>query len=116
QRVVLNIIDAGGDQAFSSLWPSMIEAADAYMLVYDVGDKASFEKVWGFFRLIVETKCQIPKEVPMLLVGSMVDTVGEHREVSLEMGNQLAGTLGIPFRETTAKALRSVEHCFRTVI
>ncbi|KAJ3218442.1 hypothetical protein HDU67_005538 [Dinochytrium kinnereticum] len=122
QRVVLHIIDAGGDPAFSQLWPSMIEAADAFMLVYDVGNRASFEKVWGFFKLIVETRCQLPKEVPMLLVGSMVDTVGEtaskrrHREVTLEMGAKLASTLGVPFKETTAKALRSVGHCFRAIV
>ncbi|KAJ3094399.1 hypothetical protein HDU97_008119 [Phlyctochytrium planicorne] len=118
QRIVLQLLDAGGNPAYSKIWKSMVQAADAYMLVYDVGNRQSFERIFPLFRLIVETRCVLPKEIPVIIVGNMVDTVGERRqrEVSADLGLKLASILGVPFKETTAKAVKSVEHCFRTVI
>ncbi|KAJ3111375.1 hypothetical protein HDU96_005764 [Phlyctochytrium bullatum] len=78
QRVVLHIIDAGGAPFVAPLWPSMIEAADAYMLVYDVGSRASYDEVWSFFKMITEVRCQLPGDIPMLLVGSMESPKGSH--------------------------------------
>nr|KAJ3420189.1 Carbon-nitrogen hydrolase [Polyrhizophydium stewartii] len=109
------------------------------MLVYDVGDKRSMHSLWKFYRLIIETKWMRPGDIPMLLVGSMVDTVSSDaslvsssatpaassgsalprkrpREVSPEMGQEFASILRIPHVETTAKAPKSIAFCFRTLI
>ncbi|KAL2911802.1 hypothetical protein HK105_208735 [Polyrhizophydium stewartii] len=139
QRIVVTLIDVGGHPLYYSLWPSVIAAADAFMLVYDVGDKRSMHSLWKFYRLIIETKWMRPGDIPMLLVGSMVDTVSSDaslvsssatpaassgsalprkrpREVSPEMGQEFASILRIPHVETTAKAPKSIAFCFRTLI
>ncbi|RKO91511.1 hypothetical protein BDK51DRAFT_45582 [Blyttiomyces helicus] len=130
QRVILTVMDVGGHPFYSSVWPAAIAAADAFMLVYDVGDRRSFDSMWAFFRLIVETKCIKPMSIPILLVGNMVDTVANvpvpggpaipagkrPRAVGTQMGRFFADLLHVDFNETTVKAPQSVAGCFRTLI
>ncbi|KAJ3327146.1 Ras GTPase [Blyttiomyces sp. JEL0837] len=117
QRIVLTVIDVGGHPLYSGLWSSVAVAADAVMLVYDVGDRRSFDTMWSFHRKISEAKGMILSDIPVMLVGNMVDTVsGSNREVSFEMGQSFANLVHIPFMETTAKAPQSVGHVFKKLI
>ncbi|KAI9203646.1 uncharacterized protein BJ171DRAFT_138064 [Polychytrium aggregatum] len=126
KRITLNIIDAGGHPCYSKLWPSLITSADAFMLVYDVGDKASFDSMWTFYRIIVETKWIQPEYIPAIMVGNMVDTVASDgvttqstrrpRMVPLTTGRQMADILKIKFSETTALAPVAVARCFSELI
>ncbi|RKO99601.1 hypothetical protein CXG81DRAFT_20333 [Caulochytrium protostelioides] len=127
QRIVVTLIEAGGHPYYSSIWPSVIAAADAYLLVYDVGNPHSFDAIWSFYKLIVQTKRLSPRCIPMLMLGNMVDTVTmdklrdatrlkRERKLSDQTGHGLASLLGIPFAETTSKAPSSVTHCFRTLM
>ncbi|KAI8926403.1 hypothetical protein BC831DRAFT_456568 [Entophlyctis helioformis] len=89
----------------------------------------SMHSLWKFYRLIAETKWMKPEHIPMLLVGSMVDTVTSDvslggvrrgnkrpREVPTAMGQQFADILRIPFAETTGRAPQSISFCFRTLL
>jgi len=71
----LTITEVGGAEEFSSLLPSAIDKADAFMFVYDVGNEKSFHNIWEYFKKVVETKLEKPKDIPMILVGTMVDTI-----------------------------------------
>ncbi|KAH6594033.1 hypothetical protein BASA50_006939 [Batrachochytrium salamandrivorans] len=87
RRITITLMDLGGHPLYYALWPSAIAAADAFMLVYDVGDRQSLQSLWKYYRLIVETKSATlsmarPDEIPMLLVGSMVDTVTSNKMLS----------------------------------
>ncbi|KAJ3078157.1 hypothetical protein HK102_004695 [Quaeritorhiza haematococci] len=141
-RIILTLIDVGGHPFYSGLLPGCIHAADAFMLVYDVGDRKSFDALWGIYRRIVETKWVRPKEIPVVMVGNMVDTVVSQptplssssasdptttndttttikkrpRQVTTEMAHSFASLLKIPFCETTARAPQSVSHCFRNLV
>jgi GTPase SAR1 family protein len=77
QRIVLTIIDVGGHILYSGLWPSVAKAADALMFVYDVADRRSFDAIWGFYKTVSESKECKPGDIPTVLVGNMVDTVGK---------------------------------------
>ncbi|KAK5669830.1 GTP-binding [Batrachochytrium dendrobatidis] len=146
-RITITLIDLGGHPLYYALWPSVIAAADAFMLTYDVGDKQSLQSLWKYYRLIVETKSANmsmarPDEIPMLLVGSMVDTVTSTatdstsngnidglefntsgfsgkkrpRQVSPQMGQMFADILRIPHDQTTSKAPHSIAYCFRKLV
>ncbi|KAJ3276492.1 hypothetical protein HK104_003659, partial [Borealophlyctis nickersoniae] len=142
QRIILTIIDVGGHPFYGSIWASAIAAADAFMLVYDVGDRRSFDTMWNFYKIIVETKCARPTEIPIMMVGNMVDTVSSSitvpppgtsgpgdpknggavavekrpRAVTSQTGQSFADLLCLPFFETTVKAPQSVAHCFRSLV
>ncbi|KAJ3047759.1 hypothetical protein HK097_011233, partial [Rhizophlyctis rosea] len=74
-RLILTLLDVGGHPFYGSLWPACVEAADAFMLVYDVGDRRSFDAVWGFYKVVVESKGSRIGDLPIMMVGNMVDTV-----------------------------------------
>jgi GTPase SAR1 family protein len=129
-RIVLTLSDVGGHPSCSSLWDSCIDAADAFMLVFDVGDKKSFELLWPIYKKILERKQRPCLDIPMLLVGNMIDTVifpssdptcplpssKRIRQVVKERGQELASILNIPYVETTSRAPFSVSHCFKYLI
>ncbi|KAI8802496.1 hypothetical protein BJ742DRAFT_715090, partial [Cladochytrium replicatum] len=128
----LTIIDVGGAKEFASLLPSAIAAADAFMVVYDVGDKRTFESIFEFFRQVVLAKGAKPpfQSIPLIVVGNMVDTVAggdlgpssmdspsrRLRQVTNQQGQGLANILKVPFVETTARAPHLVASTFRAVI
>ncbi|KAI9006226.1 hypothetical protein BC832DRAFT_473941 [Gaertneriomyces semiglobifer] len=126
-RIVLTLSDIGGHPFYSTLRSSAIAAADAFMLVYDVGNRASFDAMWTFYRLIIETKWERPSLIPIMMVGNMVDNVTSDpavaahsgkrlRRVSTQMGQSFADLLRIPFTETTVMAPQSVKACFRMLV
>ncbi|KAJ3411710.1 hypothetical protein HDV05_001820 [Chytridiales sp. JEL 0842] len=123
QRIILTLIDVGGHPLYSHLWPSVIRAADAIMLCYDVADKRSFDAMWGYYRMVIDVRRGASLgsvevgSVPCLLVGNMVDTISKRpRQVTPDMARSLAKILCAPVLETTARAPQSVSHCFRTLI
>lgn len=104
-RVLLKLTEVGG--AFPAHLPLAINAADAYMIIYDVGDRSSFDACWGLFRNIVDTRCIQPNLlsimligfiiIPYLIKGSKIDLVANgvaKRQVSGEMGKDLAKVMG----------------------
>lgn len=126
QRIILTISDVGGHPFYGTIWQSAIAAADAFMLVYDVGSRQSFDAMWGFYRQVVETKWARPADIPIIMLGNMVDNVTSDpqvtfhdkrlRQVTRDMGQSFADLLRIPFTETTVMAPQSVAHCFRQLI
>ncbi|KAH6562170.1 hypothetical protein BASA62_009311 [Batrachochytrium salamandrivorans] len=112
RRITITLMDLGGHPLYYALWPSAIAAADAFMLVYDVGDRQSLQSLWKYYRLIVETKSTTlsmarPDEIPMLLVGSMVDTVTSNKMLSTPTTTTTTTTTT---RTTTSASIESTPH------
>ncbi|KAJ1344712.1 hypothetical protein BSLG_000235 [Batrachochytrium salamandrivorans] len=144
RRITITLMDLGGHPLYYALWPSAIAAADAFMLVYDVGDRQSLQSLWKYYRLIVETKSATlsmarPDEIPMLTTASAsiestphaiprtggygghttstpLSTAKRPRQISSQMGQMFADILHIPHDETTSKAPQSITYCFRKLI
>ncbi|TPX37752.1 hypothetical protein SmJEL517_g00443 [Synchytrium microbalum] len=124
-RIILTLSDVGGHPYYSGIWASAIAAADAFMLVYDVGDKKSLDRMWPFIKMIAETKGIKPQELAILMVGNMVDTCAtldennpgkRIRQVTPKMGQSLAEVLEVGWRETTARAPHAVASAFKSLI
>ncbi|KAJ3196852.1 hypothetical protein HK101_007466 [Irineochytrium annulatum] len=103
QRVLVTILEVGGMEALSLARTAAVAAADAIMICFDVADRSSFDAVWGFWKMTAIAKKTL--KFPCLLVGNQVDRIGT-----------FASIIKVAYVETTAKAPRSVEHCFRTLV
>ncbi|KAI9351410.1 hypothetical protein BDR26DRAFT_851021 [Obelidium mucronatum] len=111
--VYVTLVEVGGHS--HALLAAAARDADAVLLVYDVANAASFAAIDQLIERIEEGRGCV---APMVLVGNKVDTVTDYhpRTVKIEEGQTKASRLGIPFRETTAKAPANVYGCFSTLI
>ncbi|KAJ3356992.1 hypothetical protein HDU83_009162 [Entophlyctis luteolus] len=116
-RILVTVVEIGGGVATQ---PTLLAPAardcDCLLAVYDLGRLTSFAAVLPLIERVEAARGCV---LPTMLVGTMVDTLhptGRPRQVKPEQGKQLAMTLGIPFRETSAKAKQSVHSCFAELI
>jgi GTPase KRas protein len=79
---------------------------EAFLLMYSVSSRASFDRLAEFRERAVRGKPTIP---PMIVVGNQCDRRKSEREVSTEEGAARAAQLGCPFIETSAKTGENVE-------
>ena len=106
--VKLQIWDTAGQERFRTLTESYYRNSQGVILVYDVTNRESFEKIRSW-------ASQIDKygdlSLCKLLVGNKIDKANE-RTVTPDEGKRLAKSLGIPFIETSAKHTNNVEEAF----
>jgi len=106
--ITLQMWDTAGQERFKSLGNSFYRGADAAIIVYDLTDKASFDKVneWrdSFLRLAGENA----DEFPILLLGNKHDLADEKRAVSADEGMAKANDQML-FFETSAMNGKNIE-------
>ncbi len=108
----VKIWDTAGQERYRSLTKNFFVNADGVIILYDITDKNSFEKVKSWIHSVNEYS-KLKKS--MILVGNKVD-LSDLREVSSEDGRLLAELYNIPFYETSAKDNTSVEEAFENLI
>mmetsp|Transcript_29447 Transcript_29447/g.49913 ORF Transcript_29447/g.49913 Transcript_29447/m.49913 type:complete len:206 (+) Transcript_29447:58-675(+) len=101
EPTLLDILDTAGQEEFHSLADSWIRNAEAFMLVYAIDDKMSFDNVSLLREQIVRTKDS--DDIPMVLIANKSDISDSERKVTTEEGRALAKEFNIPFFETSAK-------------
>lgn len=105
--------ELGTDPEGRPFSPGRHSEGEAFLIVYSVTSRASFDRVEKFWTQIVRIKDS--DSVPVVLVGNKVDRVHE-REVETRHGEQLAHKLGggCAFVETSAKTRQNLEEAFFT--
>jgi small GTP-binding protein len=68
--IVLNIWDTAGQEQYHSLAPMYYRKSDGALLVFDIGDTDSFEKVKEWLK---ELHLQISNSIPCMIVGNKYD-------------------------------------------
>jgi small GTP-binding protein len=111
-RVVLTVIDLGGQKEFSDLRAQYYHDANYAVLVYDITDGASFNALPGWFdsmksRLVLNDGV----EFRGIVLGNKADMTQE-RQVSQQSGKSYADSIGWMFLETSAKSGLNVESMF----
>lgn len=91
--------------------PSFYRNADACILVYDISNRESFEKVQYW---IDEVKSKINSEIVTILVGNKSD-LEEFRQVTLNEGLETANINQIMFIEVSAKTSCNIEELFTLI-
>eukprot|EP00657_Telonema_sp_P-1_P011725 TRINITY_DN716_c0_g2_i1.p1 TRINITY_DN716_c0_g2~~TRINITY_DN716_c0_g2_i1.p1 ORF type:complete len:168 (+),score=35.58 TRINITY_DN716_c0_g2_i1:173-676(+) len=94
----LAIWDTAGQERFHSLGPIYYRDADGAVLVYDVTDGESFEKVKTWVK---ELKKMVGKPLKLSIVGNKCDRERE-RQVSAEEGASYAESVGAVYHNTSA--------------
>jgi GTPase SAR1 family protein len=98
-----------GQERFSVMTASYYRGAQGALLVYDVGNRDSFEHVKQWY----DRARQLGGEdLEVLLVGNKSDIAVPQIEVPTEEGAALAGELGIGFIEASALSGDNVEGAF----
>ena len=100
----LQIWDTAGLEKYRSLVSNLFKKCAGALLVYEIGNKESFQNIPNFIKTCKENS---PEEVVMVLVGNKSDL--EERQVSTEEGQKLAEENGMLFLETSAKTGENVK-------
>lgn len=113
-RVKLQFWDTAGQERFRSVTRSYYRNSVGGLLVFDLTNRASFEHIREWHAEVCE-RVQ-PQTVVFVLVGHKSDRDSDGgRAVSREEAERLAGQLGMPYIEASAKSGHRVREAFEMV-
>ncbi|XP_068139730.1 ras-related protein Rab-21 isoform X1 [Drosophila tropicalis] len=108
RRAQLNIWDTAGQERFHALGPIYYRGSDGALLVYDITDQDSFQKVKSWVR---ELKQMLGSDITLIIVGNKTD-LEDQRAIDYESAMQYARTVGAQYVETSAKENEGVTELF----
>jgi Ras-related protein Rab-7A len=115
--VTLRIWDTAGQERFSSLGATFYRGADACILVYDVNNEHTFQRLdyWKTQFIEMSGMSQINTKFPLILVGNKIDTEST-RKVSKQEAEEWCHKNGIrSYYECSAKEDVDVDKMFQAV-
>ena len=119
--VTLQMWDTAGQERFKSLGNSFYRGADAAILVYDITNQESFNKIeeWrdSFMKLSSDSsENKQANDFPILLLGNKSDLANQQRNVDINDGKQYAQNKGIQqFYETSAVNGNNIETAIQAI-
>lgn len=108
QRVVLAIWDTAGQERFHALGPIYYRDSHGAILVYDITDEDSFQKVKNWVK---ELKKMLGDDICITIVGNKIDLEKE-RHVETAEGEEYARTVGAVHCHTSAKLNKGIDDLF----
>lgn len=117
--VTMQIWDTAGQERFQSLGVAFYRGADACVLVYDITNSKSFEKLdtWRD-EFLAQAGPRDPDTFPFIVLGNKVDKESERRVQKQRVQEWCrAKNIHQPIKhfETSAKEATSVEEAFQTI-
>ncbi|MHA1637870.1 MAG: Rab family GTPase [Candidatus Thorarchaeota archaeon] len=110
-KVVLSLVDLGGQQSFAALRNRFYQGAHFVMVVYDVTDRETFDSIPKWVESLNQTVCTMGNSIVGALIANKVDKESE-RVISEAEGRQLAGVLSLDYFETSAKTGQNISEMF----
>lgn len=111
QAVNLCIWDTAGQERFHALGPIYYRDADAALLVYDLLDKDSFDRVQSWVR---ELKKMASKSIVLAIAGNKSD-MDKLRQVNMQESEAYAESIGATHFVTSAKLNTGIEEAFMDI-
>ena len=108
----MKIWDTAGQELYKSITKNFYRNSDGVIIVYDVTDRESFEKVQEWVQSISENT-DTEKNIQKVLVANKVDLT---RKVTKEEGMKLAEKYNIPFFEASAKLDIGIKDCMTKIL
>ena len=113
QDVVKMVIwDTAGQERYRSITRAYYKGSQGVLIVYDITNKASFDKIESW---LSEVKESASNDIKYILVGNKCD-LNEIRKVSLEEAKEKAKTLNCPLIETSVLNNTNVEKAFKDIL
>ncbi|XP_015230639.1 ras-related protein Rab-42b [Cyprinodon tularosa] len=110
-RVKLQFWDTAGQERFRSVTRSYYRNSVGGLLVFDITSRQSFDHIKEWHAEVCE-RVQ-PQKVLFVLVGQKIDRDADgERAVSQGEAQKLAGQLGMPYIEASAKTGKNVRESF----
>eukprot|EP00033_Pygsuia_biforma_P001936 GCRY01002158.1.p1 GENE.GCRY01002158.1~~GCRY01002158.1.p1 ORF type:complete len:203 (+),score=32.27 GCRY01002158.1:165-773(+) len=106
--LTLNIWDTAGQERFHALGPIYYRDADGALLVYDITDADSFQKVKNWVK---ELRKIVGNDINLFIVGNKSD-LEKNRNVKREAAEEFAKSVGATHYESSAKQNRGVSELF----
>eukprot|EP01107_Rhizomastix_libera_P012891 TRINITY_DN3375_c0_g1_i4.p1 TRINITY_DN3375_c0_g1~~TRINITY_DN3375_c0_g1_i4.p1 ORF type:complete len:215 (-),score=43.37 TRINITY_DN3375_c0_g1_i4:24-626(-) len=107
-RVVLAIWDTAGQEKFHALGPIYYRDSHGAVLVYDITDRSSFDRVQGWVK---ELRRAVGEDISLFIAGNKAD-LDRQRVVSLDEAAKYAESVGAKHFSTSALANRGIEELF----
>ncbi|CAI2735805.1 unnamed protein product [Schistosoma spindalis] len=115
QVCTLQITDTTGSHQFPAMQRLSINKAHAFILVYSITNKASFDELQPLYTELALIKMEELPKIPIMLVGNKIDE-NDNREVSPAHGKALAQKWKCGFMETSAKSNLNVKEVFQELL
>ncbi|TIA91924.1 hypothetical protein E3P99_00842 [Wallemia hederae] len=112
KRYKLSIWDTAGQERFRTLTSSYYRGAQGVILVYDVTNRESFDKLRVWFQ---ELDTYSTGDAIKIVVGNKTD-VDHQRDVSTDEARSLAESYGAMFVECSAKLSTGVNDLFHELV
>ena len=109
--VNVHIKDTLGQERFESLSQIYYRKADGILLVYDISNQKSFEKIRDHY--IEEIKNNCPKYAKVILLGNKTDL---ERKIDITQASSLAKENNYIYKETSCVENKNVADAFETLI
>ena len=113
QEIKLKIWDTAGQERFRNITNQYYKGADGIVLVFDVTDEASFEKIKDWMDQILSNTNK--DEICLVLLGNKCDVEAATRSIKPEQGKELANELNINYFETSALSGYNIKEAFETL-
>jgi len=107
-RVKLAIWDTAGQERFHALGPIYYRDANGAILVYDITDRDSFDRVQNWVK---ELRKMLGENIVLVIVGNKQD-LERQRKVTKEEAEAYASSVGAEHFFTSAKMSRGVKELF----
>ena len=106
-------MDTGGQETFNAQNKTYFKKADCILLVYDITSLKSFNACKNYYLKEIREECK--KNIKVILLGNKAD-LKDKREVTQEMGSNLAETNKFIFMETSCEDNYNVSDAFEALI
>ncbi|KAK3096829.1 hypothetical protein FSP39_003733 [Pinctada imbricata] len=108
KRVNLAIWDTAGQERFHALGPIYYRDSNGAILVYDITDEDSFQKVKNWVK---ELRKMLGNDICLCIAGNKTD-LEKDRHVSVTEAEQYASSVGARHFHTSAKLNKGIEEMF----
>ncbi|KAG1174115.1 hypothetical protein G6F70_005242 [Rhizopus microsporus] len=113
EGALLDILDTAGQEEYSAMREQYMRIGEGFLLVYSITSFRSFEEVQKLYSQIERVK---DIEVfPVILIGNKCDLETD-RQVSPQVGKELAKKYGCQFVETSAKQGIRIDDAFYGIV
>jgi Ras-related protein Rab-21 len=108
EPVKLNIWDTAGQERFRAIAPIYYQRAKGAVIVYDITDKATFDRVVAW---VTELKKFADPDIAIVIAGNKCDRENQ-RQIPQAMAAEYAKSVNAQHFSTSAKTGRGVEEMF----
>ena len=114
EEVKVKLFDTAGQERFKSITTNYIKKANGIVLVYDITDETSFQKIETWYENLSSDSNNI---LPIVLIGNK-SNFEEERVISTEDGEELAKKLKIEnhFFETSCQSGKNVHEAINDLV